>query len=207
MATPSADQPTPIYLEVGKKWVFACAIDWPGWARRGKGEEAAIEALLEYADRYAAVVGPSFAPGELTVVGKVPGTATTDFGAPDVLGDWDAGPVGPATAGRLADLVDAAWQAFDAVVRTAPAELHKGPRGGGRDRDAVASHVQEAERQYASSLGAKLPPRTPWEEQRSAILDAIRSGRSGARWPVPYAARRIAWHVLDHAWEIQDKSS
>ena len=26
------------------------------------------------------------------------------------------------------------------------------------------------------------------------------------RWPVPYAARRIAWHVLDHAWEMQDKA-
>jgi hypothetical protein len=25
-------------------------------------------------------------------------------------------------------------------------------------------------------------------------------------WPVRYAARRIAWHVLDHAWEIEDKS-
>jgi hypothetical protein len=33
----------------------------------------------------------------------------------------------------------------------------------------------------------------------------------GAR-PVPkgwlprYAARRIAWHVLDHAWEMQDRT-
>jgi hypothetical protein len=25
-------------------------------------------------------------------------------------------------------------------------------------------------------------------------------------WPQPYAARRIAWHVLDHAWEIEDRT-
>jgi hypothetical protein len=24
--------------------------------------------------------------------------------------------------------------------------------------------------------------------------------------PPRYAIRRIAWHVLDHAWEIEDKS-
>jgi len=29
----------------------------------------------------------------------------------------------------------------------------------------------------------------------------------GARgWPARYAVRRIVWHVLDHAWEIQDKT-
>jgi hypothetical protein len=24
-------------------------------------------------------------------------------------------------------------------------------------------------------------------------------------WPLRYAARRIAWHALDHAWEIEDR--
>ena len=24
-------------------------------------------------------------------------------------------------------------------------------------------------------------------------------------WPPRYAARRIAWHALDHAWEIEDR--
>src|SRR5438067_302187 len=24
-------------------------------------------------------------------------------------------------------------------------------------------------------------------------------------WPVRYAARRMAWHVLDHAWEMEDR--
>jgi len=26
-------------------------------------------------------------------------------------------------------------------------------------------------------------------------------------WPPRYAAARIAWHALDHAWEIEDKST
>jgi hypothetical protein len=26
------------------------------------------------------------------------------------------------------------------------------------------------------------------------------------RWPAPYAIRRVAGHMLDHAWEIEDKS-
>jgi len=32
------------------------------------------------------------------------------------------------------------------------------------------------------------------------------SRQSGGSWPARYAARRIVWHVLDHAWEIEDKS-
>jgi len=46
---------------------------------------------------------------------------------------------------------------------------------------------------------------------RSAILEAVRTRTFGSpprseRWPARYAIRRIAWHVLDHAWEIEDKS-
>lgn len=92
---------TRVYLEVGKTWVFACAIDWPGWCRRGKGEEAALRALTAYRDRYVAVAGSNFRPGELEVVARVPGTATTDFGAPDARGEWDAEPLQPAEAARL----------------------------------------------------------------------------------------------------------
>jgi hypothetical protein len=25
-------------------------------------------------------------------------------------------------------------------------------------------------------------------------------------WTTDYAARRIAWHVLEHAWEMQDRA-
>ena len=193
---------TRVYLEQGRTWTFACALDWPGWARRGKGDEAALEQLLAYADRYALVV-PELEVDELQVVGTVPGNGTTEFGAPDARGPWDDE---PADTDVIATRLEQCWAAFDRAVTAATPELRKGPRGGGRDRDAVAGHVQEAERSYGRMLGVRLPPRTPWDEQRQAFSAAIRDGAPDARWPLPYAVRRFAWHVLDHAWEIEDKS-
>jgi hypothetical protein len=32
-----------------------------------------------------------------------------------------------------------------------------------------------------------------------------RGPRGGAIWSARNYVRRIAWHVLDHAWEIEDK--
>lgn len=195
-----------MYVEVGKTWAFACALDWPGWCRRGKGESAALDVLMDYADRYAAVVGGDFSPGPLHVVGRVPGTATTEFGAPDARGDWDHEPLDGREAARLAGLLDAGWRGFDRTVAGAPPSLRKGPRGGGRDRDAIADHVREAERSYGRTIGVRVPPRTPWAEQRAAVLEALRAGAPGGSWPARYAVRRFAWHVLDHAWEIEDRS-
>ena len=197
---------TDVYLEVGAKRVFACAVDWPGWARSGRTEEAALETLLAYVPRYAAVV-PGFDPGELSVVGRLPGTATTDFGAPDARGEWDDALLPTAEAERLARLLDCCWQVFDVVVAGAPAELRKGPRGGGRDRDKVVDHVREAERNYTRTIGVKVPPRTPWTEQREAVLAGVRAPAVSTSWPVRYYVRRAAWHVLDHAWEIEDRAS
>jgi hypothetical protein len=195
-----------VVLEVGRTWVFAAALDWPGWCRRGRDEPRALDALLDYADRYRAVAGPAFTAGEPRVVGRAAGTATTDFGAPDVAFEQDREPLDPAEADRLAGLVAAAWTAFDDVVAKAPPALRRGPRGGGRDRDAMAAHVREAERAYARKIGVRLPPRTPWPAQRDAVLAALRAGAPDSAWPARYALRRVAWHVLDHAWEIEDKS-
>ena len=36
---------TRVYLEKGKTWTFACAVDWPGWCRRGKGAQEALDVL------------------------------------------------------------------------------------------------------------------------------------------------------------------
>ncbi len=217
MAAPAT--PVRVGLEVGRRWVFATALDWPGLCRRGKGEQAALETLLAYADRYAAAVEAGWAPGRLSVtglsvVGRVPGNATTEFGAPGVPGPWDAEPLDAAGADRLAGLVQACWQAFDAVVAGAPEQLRKGPRGRGaagprgrgRDRDPIGEHVREAERSYGRQLGIRLAPGTPWPKQREALAGRMRARPAGTPWTVRYAATRIAWHVLDHAWEIEDKS-
>jgi hypothetical protein len=198
---------TRVALERGKTWVFASALDWPGWCRRGKGEQAALDALLDYAGRYADAVGEGFQAGELLIVGTLPGNATTDFGAPDARGPWDDEPLDPAEADRLAGLLDRCWAYFDGVAAGAPAELRKGPRGGGRDRDAIVAHVREAERSYGRRIGVRVPPRTPWLQQRAELLGTLRAAAPGGSWPARYAVRRLAWHVLDHAWEIQDKSS
>jgi hypothetical protein len=197
---------TRVSLELGKTWVFASAIDWPGWCRRAKGEQAAIDELLEYTERYAKVAGRSFKPGEVSIIGRVRGNATTDFGAPDATGEWDDEALSKPEAKRLTGLLESSWQYFDGVVAAAPAQLRKGPRGGGRDRDAVAAHVQEAERRYGSKIGVRVPPRTPWAEQREAFSGALRAGAPDGSWPARYAIRRFTWHVLDHAWEIEDKS-
>jgi hypothetical protein len=197
---------TRVYLENGKTWTFACSLDWPGWCRRGKGEDAALQVLLDYAPRYRAVAGRGWKPGELTVVGRIPGDVTTDFGAPHVVSPWDEKPLPKAKRTAQLDLLRSCWTYFDKVVDGAPASLRQGPRGGGRDRDKMVDHVREAERSYARKIGVAAPPRTPWEEQRGQIVDGLEANPSETAWPWPYVVRRMAWHVLDHAWEIEDRS-
>jgi hypothetical protein len=195
-----------IGIERGSTWSFASALDWPGWCRRGKGEEEAVACLLDYASRYKKVAGRSFRVGTPEVVGRVKGNATTDFGAPGMPGPWDDEPLDARESARQVRLLRAAWTALDAAAAKAPRVLPKGPRGGGRDRDGIVEHVREAERSYARRLGVRLPPRTPWEEQRDAIADALRVGDADGAWAPRYLIRRTAWHVLDHAWELEDKT-
>ncbi|HTJ74148.1 MAG TPA: hypothetical protein VL337_02185 [Acidimicrobiales bacterium] len=202
---------TPVYLEVGSKKTFACSLDWPGWCRSGKTEEAALEALAAYADRYrpvaeeAGVRFPTSAAEQFDVVERVKGNPTTDFGAPGVPAVADDQPLTKAQAERLATLVAAAWTVFEQVAAGARAELRKGPRGGGRDRDKMVAHVLDAEGAYFGKVGVK-------DGGRDAFLDALRAARQPQpelktkSWPWRYAARRVAWHALDHAWEMQDRS-
>ena len=197
--------PARVYLEEGTRSTFAAALDWPGWCRRGRDVDDALEVLDAYRDRYGTVVGPGFDPGPLDVVGTVTGNRTTDFGAPDARGPWDEEPLTGAGLDRQIGLLEATWAYFDRVVAASSPALRKGPRGGGRDRDAIAEHVREAERATAPKFGTRVPPRTPWPEQRAILAAGLRHHPTDAAWPVGYALRRIAWHVLDHAWEIEDK--
>jgi hypothetical protein len=201
-----------VVIESGRKKVFASALDWPGWARGGKDEDAALEALLGYADRFRPVAGRAglSLPKrlDLTVAARVPGNGGTDFGVPLVAAPAESERVTAAGARRRAALVQAAWDTLDEVCRSAPEQLRKGPRGGGRDRDAIVTHVVDAERAYAAKMGlhAKDEP-----DLRAAVLRMVSAPSDGAAlkpngWTARYAARRIAWHVLDHAWEIEDKS-
>jgi hypothetical protein len=206
-------EPIPVYLEVGSKKVFACAVDWLGWCRAAKDEEGALEALAAYTERYRAVAeqaGLRFpkTPSDLDVVERVKGNATTDFGAPGVVPKLDGEAVTEAQAARHVKLLQASWAVLERIAEGAPESLRKGPRGGGRDRSKIVAHVIDAEGGYARMIGIKgvKPP-----ELRSAIVELLGKPSEGPLrengWPARYAARRIAWHALDHAWEIEDRSS
>jgi len=203
-----------VVLEQGRTKTFASALDWPGWCRWGKGDEAALDVLEEYADRYRALArraGVRFpAQVALDVVERVPGDATTDFGAPSVPSALEAGPPPASERTRQVRLLQASWTLLDELAVSAPATLRKGPRGGGRDRDAIVAHVAEAERSYARKIGVRHPPFTAPGDvaaMREAIAAALLSGDAVGDWSPAYLLRRSAWHVLDHAWEIQDKST
>jgi hypothetical protein len=159
---------------------------------------------------------PANAGDAFTVVERLPGSGSTDFGAPGAVAERDRGPVSRKEAERLAALVEAAWKVFERGVKKAPAELRKGPRGGGRDRDKMVDHVVQSEFSYARVLGVKHRA-APFDDTaavaalRADILAALREPSEGMPagvrgWPTPYAARRIAWHVLDHLWEMEDRA-
>ncbi len=218
--SPSRSQRLAVGVESGTKKVFASALDWPGWSRSSKTAETAIEALLAYAPRYAeslASIGLELPEHvEVDVVEETDGGSGVDFGVPGSAPKSDARAVDVTEATRLASIVEAAWTTFDRVAAGAPAELRKGPRGGGRDRDKMVGHVIEADWYYARELGLKFKAPKPddrpaVEWARREVLAVLRQPSDGSpladrRWPLRYAARRIAWHALDHAWEMEDRS-
>ena len=212
-----------VTIEHTPKKSFATAADWPGWSRSGKTEELALEALAAYAPRYAAIAdaehrrfASEITVEDLDVVERLSGSAGTDYGVPSRPTEHDARPTDPDDAARLAGLVDAAWRFFDRTAGAAPEELRKGPRGGGRSTSKIVAHVMDADRAYANEIGIKVPgfepdDRPAADAMRAAMLDALRAARdgrplAGRRWPARYAAHRIAWHALDHAWEIEDRT-
>jgi hypothetical protein len=214
-----------VYLEAGHTRVFACALDWPGWCRRAKTEEAALEALADYASRYAIVAkraGLSFAAANSTlevverISARPKGTFSyVDFGALGEPAAADRASLSAADAKKQTAILQAAWAVLDDTVARAPEQLRKGPRGGGRDRDAVVAHVVAAETAYARKLGVRhKEPATAdgVAALRAEIAQTLAGARAGeppvtSGWLPRYAARRIAWHVLDHAWEIDDRST
>jgi hypothetical protein len=220
---------TEVYLEVGQKRIFAGALDWPGWCRVARDEEAALATLVEYAPRYARIFSrtaidfvPPDDPAAFAVIERLAGTSTTDFGAPDVAPARDAGPFDEAARERCETILGAIWRAFDEAVQAAEGkELRKGPRGGGRERDGIVRHVLGADAAYLRRVGQKFSQDdgAPLDEELSRTREAIRAAlaagargeiphqgpRGGALWTPRYFVRRVAWHTVDHLWEIEDR--
>jgi hypothetical protein len=220
-----------IYLEVGQKKVFAVAVDWPGWCRFGPDEETAVQKLIEVAPRYAGIAGQArlaFAEpqsaSQLKVIAHLEGNTTTDFGAPDGQLPDDWAPLAADELARYEKLLQACWHALDqAAERAIGKTLQKGPLGGGRALTKIVDHVVGSTEGYLSSLGWKFPAKkgeTRAEHQARLQHEVIqgltaaadgqipRKGpRGGERWPPRYFVRRLAWHITDHVWEIEDRSA
>jgi hypothetical protein len=206
-------------IETTEKKAFASALDFPGWSRSGRTEEAALEALAAYGPRFAPVAEATGSPlpesPTYKAVQRLAGDASTAFGIPAMTFDADRDAVSAEQARELAAFVEAAWQALGAIAKTAPEELRKGPRGGGRDRSKMLDHVAMADHAYARQIGLKVPEPASAQALRAmrdrmiAVLAEPSDGGplGGRRWTARYAARRMAWHALDHAWEMEDRSS
>lgn len=219
-----------IYLEIGTRRTFAGGVEWPGWARSGRDADEAVARLIEYAPRYASAIGAAVAfqasasVDDTEIVERLDGDSSTDFGVPHAAPAGDDAPMDAAELARQSAILTACWKTFDAVMeRHAGVELRKGPRGGGRDQAKIAGHVFEAEAAYLHQLGGRYPgrddadPATEMPELRRRELEALAvraeggtiEGGSRVRkpWSPRYFVRRAAWHVLDHAWEIEDRAA
>ncbi|HEX7067113.1 MAG TPA: hypothetical protein VF295_02845 [Candidatus Limnocylindria bacterium] len=214
-----------VVVEATPKRVFASALDWPGWSRGAKTEDEALRALLDYTDRYAAVArrarirfDPPATLRGVSVVERLDGGASTEFGIPSLPAADEARALDARELKRLIALLRAAWDEFDAAAKKAHGvSLRLGPRGGGRQVPKMVEHVREAEGAYVAQLGSRVAGSASMETLREAFLAALTARASGdeppnpnkvrKRWLPRYAVRRSAWHALDHAWEIQDRSS
>jgi hypothetical protein len=207
----------------GKKSV-AFSLDWPGWERGAKTPEKALESLESYRVRYrpiaelAGMTSDFDAAGDLDIVEDKVGTGSTDFwGISFAPASSETGPMGDAALERAITLLRACWTFFDDVAGSVSAEMRKGPRGGGRDRDRIISHVVRVESQdFARQVGIQIAEGEALEggelqQYRADYVDALRAYDRGEydrpmrSWTLPYLIRHSAYHNLDHAWEMQDK--
>jgi hypothetical protein len=207
----------------GKK-AAAFAVDWPGWSRGGKTGDEALATLETYRERYRPIaVGAGFgdefdAGGPLDIVEDRVGPGSTDFwGISFAPSSLERGAMDEADLERKITVLRACWAYFDAIGARVSPELRKGPRGGGRDRDAIIRHVIRNESEsFAKGVGLRVPEygaMTPdgMRDYRAAYLEAMRAYRRGEvnrpmrSWTLQFLVRHSAFHTMDHAWEMEDK--
>lgn len=141
---------------------------------------------------------------------------STDFwGISFAPSPLDREPFDAAAFDRQARLLRAAWAEFDATAARVSAALRAGVRGGGRSRDEIVRHVLATEGEgfakrvkVKSELDDLLVPGA-LAEHRDRFVTAMRdwyaAGKPLGNWTIPYLLRHAAYHVLDHAWEMQDR--
>lgn len=107
---------TDIYIELGGKKAIAWSLEWPGWCRIRRGEEAAVQALIDTEARYRLIAqraGLDFAPGDLVVVERLPGDTNTAWGVPSVLASAETRPIDALTVQRNVALLRASWDMLE----------------------------------------------------------------------------------------------
>jgi hypothetical protein len=213
---------TRVMVELGKKKAVGVALDWPGWNRSGRSEAEALQVLAAYRPRYAKVaklagLADEFrAAGDMAVVERIAGTGMTDFyGLSFRSTETEHEPISEAACERRIALLRASWTYFDDVASRVSAELRKGPRGGGRDRDKIVRHANGTEIvEFAKRVGVITPldaRERPGDlrAHRDAFCAAIRDynarGVPARTWTVQFVIRHAAYHILDHAWEMEDR--
>jgi hypothetical protein len=212
-----------VMLEIGPKGkrVIAVAPDWPGLSRGAKTEDDAVERLLTYLPRYAPVaklagMGAEFAASaNVDVVERYPGVGSTDFwGISFAFSEIDKKEMSSEELERELTLLQACWAFFDDVRSRVSAEMAKGPRGGGKDRDRIVRHTLISELDMAKKVGLREPQEMMLTEEgiqahRDDYFDTIRAyhaeGKMARKWPLRYLIRHTAFHTMDHAWEMEDK--
>jgi hypothetical protein len=205
----------------GKRWV-AVAADWPGLERGGKTEDEAVEKLGHYLPRYLPVakrarLGTEFAAQTaIDIIGRYPGVGSTDFwGISFAPSPLDREPFDARGFDRQVRLLRAAWAEFDTTAARVSAALRPGVRGGGRSRNDMIRHVLATEggdfskRVQAKSELEDLATPAGRARHRNRYVEAMRTwyaeGKPLGKWTIPYLLRHTAYHVLDHAWEMQDR--
>ncbi|MDH5656280.1 MAG: hypothetical protein OEZ34_10250 [Spirochaetia bacterium] len=216
----------PVYIESGKKRVFAGALDWPGWCRPGKTEDEALSSLLEYGPEYENILLKSnlsftspIKKEQLMITERLSGNATTDFGAISMHTSSDMEKkCKKSEIDKFERILKASWKYFDKTVNSSGGkELKKGPRGGGRSLDDIVKHIIESDINYLSAVGWKFSNKNDIYDQRKELREAILSAlhfsasgeipeygpRGGHRWTARFFVRRVTWHVIAHTWEIK----
>jgi hypothetical protein len=212
-----------VILEMGKKRrVVAGAVDWPGLDRWGTSDDDAVGKLSSYRPRYSGVaeragLGRAFSKAvDPTVIERVAGSSSTDFwGVAHVPSRVEGEVLAGADLERRLELLQAAWAYFDDVAERVSGELRPGPRSAGRTHDQIVRHVLINEpEQFSRKVEVRTPPDVVMTadglaRHRQAYLEAIRAwnaeGKPARTWPIQFLIRRTAHHLMDHAWEIEDR--
>jgi hypothetical protein len=206
----------------GKKSA-AFSLDWPGWSRGAATPELAVRTLESYRARYrpiaklAGMIREFDAAGPLDIVEDRIGTGSVDFwGISFSPSATETDPMDADEFARKVKLLRACWKYFDDIAARVSAEMAKGPRGGGRNRDEIISHTIRVESMdFARKVGLRIPEADAlspdWLRQyRKDYVAAMRDYNAGRvkrmqSGTLAFLIRHSAFHTLDHAWEMEDK--